>query len=147
MRLRTSLLLAFCFSGSIFGCSSTADSAASTDDALEADAALDPAYVARAKAFYEDMLNENKNRDAARIPYASLPPTLAKYLEKAFPDPTVEGAAEAYRAKVPNARGQLLVAFAIVDGISDEGESITLYTSRARDFAEGDDYRGFEWTK
>jgi hypothetical protein len=131
-------------------CGSAADPSpndGTSEDALEADSALDPVYIANAKAFFEPLVTEFKHRDTARIPYSALPEKLAKEVEQNNPDPKAEWAAEAYRTKVKNARGHAVVVFGVMDGIDDEGESITLYTSTGRDFAEGDDYRGFRWTK
>jgi hypothetical protein len=138
-----SSLLALCLAAC--GSASPADTDGSSEDAIEADAAPDAVYIANAKSFFEALVNENTNRDSARITYAELPQKLAKPLEKNNPDPNAEWAAEAYRTKVKNARGHMVLVYGIMDGIDDEGESITLYTSSSRQFAEGDDYRGFVW--
>jgi hypothetical protein len=128
-------------------CGSSAEQADTSQDALEADSAPDAVYVANARTFFEALLNEGTNRDTARIPYSEMPERLAKALERNNPDPKREWADEAYRAKVKNARGHLVLVYAIVGGIDDEGEDITLYTPSARQFADGNDYRGFEWTQ
>src|SRR5262245_52416236 len=144
MKTRTFLLLSL-LALPLTACTSPADPATddTADEALENDAAPDPVYIANAKAFFEALVNENKNRDSARITYDQLPDKLAKPIKRNNPDPNAEWAAEAYRTKVKNARGHLVIVYGIMDGIDDVGESITLYTSSAREFAEGDDYRGF----
>jgi hypothetical protein len=140
-------VVSFTFVGTLAGCGSSADTTedpqATTDDAL--DASKDPVAIANAKSFFEALLEDNTNRDTARIPYSDLPSKLAAEVSKNNPHPHAEWADEAYRAKVDDSHGRLTTVYAVVGGIDDEGESITLYTNRGKDIADGDDYRGFEW--
>jgi hypothetical protein len=122
-----------------------ADESAETADDLTAGS--DPVVLANAKDFFEKLVNENVHRDDARIPYSKLPAKLAKEVEKNNPNPKQEWAAEAYRTRVQNGKGNLVTIFGVMDGIDDEGESITVYTSTGKEIASGDDYRGFEWNK
>ena len=124
--------------------SDEAPSAATSEDLT---AAKDPVLIANAKAFFQALVEHNDNRVSARIPYASLPGRLGEDLAANNPDPNQEWAAEAYRTRVKNSKGNFATVYGVIDGIDDEGEDITVYTSNATSIGYGDDYRGFEWTK
>lgn len=132
----------------IAGCAAQTDAPADEQAAESADdltAGTDPVVLANAKAFFEALVDRNEHRDESRIPYSQLPGRLAKEVAKNNPHPKAEWAAEAYRTQVKNSKGHLVTIYGVMDGIDDEGETITVYTSSAKQIATGDDYRGFVW--
>jgi hypothetical protein len=138
------LLSLLCLSA--LACSAPAEPTETSSDGADAlTAATDPVYIANAKTFFEALVNDFKNRDTARITYEQLPKQLEKTTKDNNPDPNAGLAAQAFETKVKNAKGHLVIVYGIMDGFSDEGETITLYTSSSKEFAEGDDYRGFVW--
>jgi hypothetical protein len=111
-----------------------------------ASAAPDATMLANAKTFYEALMEQDEHRQESDVPYRALPPKIARALERNWPNPKAEWAAEAFRTEVLDSAGRKVVVFAVIDGIDDEGADITLYSKDGRKLAEGDDYRGFEWT-
>jgi hypothetical protein len=126
--------------------SEPSEAPAAASDELVANAAPDATMLAGAKAFYEALMEQDEHRAESEIPYRELPSKLARELQRAYPNPKAEWAAEAFRTEILDSAGRRVVVFAVIDGIDDEGADITLYTKDGRKIAEGDDYRGFSWS-
>jgi hypothetical protein len=92
-------------------------------------------------------MEQDEHRAESEVPYRALPTKIAHALERSWPNPNAEWAAEAFRTEVLDSTGRKVVVFAVIDGIDDEGADITLYSTEGRKLAEGDDYRGFEWNQ
>jgi hypothetical protein len=132
------------------GCATTASSDPSSGVGTEVGSELtaetvDPVALANAKTFYEALLEQDEHRAESTIAYRELPPALARQVAHDNPNPKDDWAAEAFRTKVKDSAGHLVVMFAVEDGIDDEGASITIYSASGKKLADGDDYRGFEW--
>jgi hypothetical protein len=140
------------------GCAAPADPL-SDDTATGTEAALsssdpsaenDPILLANAKAYVEHIDGAegtywSSEGKLHRIAYEELPSALAKKVAKDNPDPKEEWAAVALTTTVLNSKGQPKTIYIVIDGIDDEGEEFTVYTSGGKQIAEADDYRGLRW--
>lgn len=130
------------------GCATSSGPEVASESGSEIKAeTVDPTALANAKTFYEALMEQDEHRAEAEIPYKKLPPKLARALEHDWPNPHAEWAAEAFETKVKDGAGHDVVMFGVIDGIDDEGSTITIYSASGKQLAEGDDYRGFEWNK
>jgi hypothetical protein len=129
------------------------DSAAAAESALSSSdlsAANDPILVANAKAYVEHIEGAegtywSSEGKLHRIAYQELPPKLAKSVAHDNPDPKAEWAAVALTTTVLASKGEPKTIYVVIDGIDDEGEEFTVYTSGGKKIAEADDYRGLRW--
>jgi hypothetical protein len=142
---------------SAVGCAAPAaplpdDTAANAEAALSSSdlSANDSVLVSNAKTYVEHIQGAegtywSSEGKLHRISYQDLPSKLAKSVEKDNPDPTDEWAAVALTTTVLDSKGQQKTIYIVIDGIDDEGEAFTIYTSGGKKIAEGEDYRGMQW--
>jgi hypothetical protein len=86
----------------------------------------------------EGLLERDEKRAESTIKYDALPENLRGPITHYNPDPNAEWAAEAFRTKVLNSKGKNTVIYAIIDGIDDEGATISLYTTSGKEIASAD---------
>ena len=132
----------------IMGCASPSDSSATDDDAseLERSSAPDPVLVQNAKAFFQALFEHDEGREESSIAYDELPANIRVPLARENPNPRREWAAQAFRTKVRNGKGKSTVVYGVIDAIDDQGARLTVYTSRGRQIAQANGYRGFYWS-
>jgi hypothetical protein len=101
---------------------------------------IDATLIANAEAFFEAKLASH-GRTPYEIPYAQLPPSVARVVIKYNPNPKDSWAAIAYSARLENAKGARVRVYFVTDGIDDEGETDTLYSATGRELAVGNSYQ------
>jgi hypothetical protein len=130
---------------------SSDDTAAGAEAALSSDSsdASDPVLLANAKAYVESIQGAEgsywSDKGIHKIAYKDLPSKLAKSVTRDNPNPNDGWAAVALRTTVLDSKGEQKTIFIVIDGIDDEGETFTVYTSAGKQIAEADDYRGLRW--
>jgi hypothetical protein len=150
---KTALLSFSLLSVVAVGCAAPAVQSTESDDAeasADLTAASDPVLLANAKTYVEHISGAegtywNDTSPLQTIPYADLPSNIAKSVARDNPNPKAEWAAVAVKTTVLNAKGKAKTIYIVIDGIDDEGEDFTVYTSGGKQIAQADDYRGLEW--